>query len=185
MKHFFWLGALGAAALAACAPASGPAKSPPGGCAEAVARATIGFTAPDAKDLVEARALGPTCESAAVVWTLRAADGALLHVQAAPYVHIAQPKNAGDRAELQAFLDRWVGVSVDDTGQSPAWPAGAELLPEEAGAGAGSPLLRESYEAVRSAKLARLCLTTAHESFSCLFYDPDAKVAGEHFFGGD
>lgn len=185
MKRLWWGVALSAACVAACAPGAGPAKTPPSGaCADAVARATIAFTAPDAKDVVEARALGPKCESAAVVWTLRAADGALLHVQAAPYVHIAQPKDAADVRELQAFLDRWVSVTVDDTSQSPAWPAGADVLPEDAGAGAGSPLLRDTYEAVRTAKLARLCLITAHESFSCLFYDPDAKVTDVHFFGG-
>jgi hypothetical protein len=180
------LGAALAFALAGC---TGPAPPSQGGgesagCDGLKASRNVAFTEARARDTIETTALGRDCAQAVVVWTLRSEAGEALKVYAAPYAELAGVQDSAAPAGVQMFLERWAATGVDDTSASPPWPIEATFLPDEAGAGMTTQFLRETYEAIRAAKLRRLCVPTGSERFSCLFYDPDAKVVDVHFTGG-
>ncbi len=169
--------------LVACKPGAIGPSSNAAGCAM-VAERTVAFTAPGARDTVEARAIGPDCAGAVVVWTVRNAAGKPLFAHAAPYEWVHKPVDPTSTAQMQAFLDSWAGAPVDDTSASPEWSAGDLAAPEAWGPGGASMFVRETYESIRAAKLPRICLPTSSDAYQCIFYDAEAEAVDVHFSGG-
>lgn len=168
---------------AACSPKA-PADAPLGAdCNHAVSR-TVAFTAAEAKDTVEARSIGDTCNTAVVVWTLRDATGKPLWTHSAPYAWLSAPTDPRSVAEMLTFLERWAGVAIDDTSASPAWALESEGGPEGWGASGGSMFTRNTYETIRTARLPRICVPTTSERYQCIFYDAQAEAVDVHFAGG-
>lgn len=170
-----------ALALGACQPAPGQATAPGGGCARVVERAAS-VTGPG--DVIEARAIGASCANAVVVWTLRTAADKPVWTFAAPYAWLAAPVDPTSLSEMDAFLERWAGVTVDDTSASPVWSAEEEAAPEAWGPAGTSMFLRETYESIRAAKMPRVCVPTSKETYQCIFYDAEAEAVDVHFSGG-
>jgi hypothetical protein len=167
----------------ACTPKTGAPTQVSADCNRVVER-RVSFTAPDAADVVEARAIGATCETAVVVWTLRTAKGAPLWAHAAPFSWLHEGASAPNAAQMQTFLDGWAGVAVDDTSASPPWPDAEAAAPAGWGPGGTSMFGRETYESIRAAKLPRLCVPTTRDTTQCLFYDADAEAVDVHFTAG-
>jgi len=172
-------------ALGACSPSTnaGGARDGArvGACARMVERAAT-MTGPG--DVIEARAIGDDCANAVVVWTLRNGAGKPIWTYAAPYQWLATPVDPTSASEMDAFLESWAGVAVEDTSASPVWPAEDLAAPEAWGPAGSSMFLRETYESIRAAKMPRVCLPTSKESYQCLFYDAEAEAVDVHFSGG-
>ena len=172
-----------AAIAAACSPKA-PADAPRGGDCNHVISRTVAFTAANARDTVEARSVGPSCETAIVVWTLRDAAGKPLWTHAAPYAWLWASADPRASDELRTFLERWAGVAVDDTSASPAWARDKAGGADGWGASGGSMFARDTYETIRTARLPRICVPTTSERYQCIFYDPQAEAVDVHFAGG-
>jgi hypothetical protein len=173
--------------LAACQPTSeSPTRGGHGialrpiGC-ERSASHDVSFTSPNAEDVIETRSFGPRCDMAVIVWTLRADGGRVLWTHSLPYEALATAQDLTSVPAMDAFLQRWAQVSVDDTAASPAWPADAELLPAEWGPLGGSMFPQPTYETIRDQRLPRLCMRMGERETTCLFYDPRAEAVDVHF----
>lgn len=167
-------------ALGACKPATHQTASG-GACARVVERAAV-VTGPG--DVIEARAIGPDCAKAVVVWTLRTGAGKPVWTYAAPYEWLAAPADPTSVAEMQTFLERWAGVTVDDTSASPVWAVEDVAAPEAWGPAGSSMFLRDTYESIRAAQMPRVCVPTSKETYQCIFYDAEAEAVDVHFTGG-
>ena len=177
------IAALATVLTVACSPKA-PADAPLGGdCNHAVTR-TVAFTAVNAHDLVEARSLGASCDTAVVVWTIRDAAGKPLWTHAAPYAWLSTSSDTRSVAEMMTFLEGWAGVAVDDTSASPVWAHDKEVGPEGWGASGGSMFTRDTYETIRTERLPRICVPTTSERYQCIFYDAQAEAVDVHFAGG-
>lgn len=168
-------------ALGACKPVVKTAAAQGGACARVVERAAA-VTGPG--DVIEARAIGDDCANAVLVWTLRTAAGKPIWTYAAPYEWLATPVDPTSASELESFLERWAGVTVDDTSASPVWSVEDAAAPEAWGPAGASIFLRETYESIRAEKMPRVCLPTSKESYQCIFYDAEAEAVDVHFSGG-
>jgi hypothetical protein len=144
----------------------------------------VPFTAPDAADVIETRAVGSDCESAVVVWTIRTAAGKPLWTYAAPYEALATAQDLTNVPAMDAFLSRWAGGAVDDTGASPHWPVEQADPPEAWGPTGRSQFTRSTYEAIREDRLPRICLALTVERTACIFYDDRADATDIHFEQG-
>jgi hypothetical protein len=113
---------------------------------------------------------------------LRSGAGAPLWTYASSYE--AMGGAGGDVTAMHAFLERWAGATVDDTGASPEW-APDQPAPQGWGPSGSSPFPRETYETIRSARHPRLCIPTSASNMSCLFYEPMSEAVDLHFQGGD
>ncbi|MGE3302452.1 MAG: hypothetical protein AB7M12_05005 [Hyphomonadaceae bacterium] len=174
-----------AAALAAmlfalaCSPAEKPAETAqssaaPADCARVVRR-TIAFTAPDAQDVIEARAIGPDCDAAVVVFSLRRADGAPLWAMARAHAWARDPGGAyapsHDAAAMDAFLTEWANARQDTTAALPDWPERENVFKDQLGGLNATPLPREQYLDVRRQGAPRLCFAADAETIDCIYYD--------------
>jgi hypothetical protein len=167
---------------AACARTGAPSAASGRDCNRVVERSAA-FTAPNASDTIEARAIGADCANAVVVWTVRNASGKPLWTHAAPYAWLHAPVDPTSRAEMETFLEKWAGVSVDDTSASPVWSLEDEAAPAAWGPRGSSMFVRETYETIRAAKLPRICVPTTSDTSECIFYDGEAEAVDVHYSG--
>lgn len=155
--------------LAACAPQA------PSRCDVSFDR-EIAFTAPDARDVVTARAFGPSCDRTIGVFSVSSADGHPLWAWAAPMDQAFGDAHAEADAEaMRVFLERWSQPTLAHTSEAPAWP-----LPQTA----RTTLDRVTYEDIRARDLPMLCHSTGTGVEACVFWEPAAAGAG-HFYDRD
>lgn len=160
MRPAIFLLALG---LAACAPRGGT------DCTLSFDR-EIAFTAPDARDVVTVRALGPSCDQTILVYAIASEDGHPLWAWTAPAPRAFGDALQGADAEMmRAFLERWAAPRIERTSAAPAWP-----LRE----GAQTTLDRLTYEDIRARDLPMLCHLSGIALETCVFWEPAAGGAG-------
>lgn len=127
----------------------------------------VHFTADDAGDVLSAQTIGPACDKAVGLYTIRTGDGHPVYAWSAPmeraFGGAYQPAD-----EAQAFLDRWAEAHIVRTSDAPEWP-----LPETA----SSTLDRLTYEDIRARDLPMLCHLSAVARESCIFWEPGAALA--------
>lgn len=161
--------AIAALALAGCMPRA------PVTCDASYDR-EVAFTAPDAQDIVTARAFGPSCERTIGVFSVSTSDGHPLWAWTAPMSQAFGDTFAGANADaMRAFLERWSQPTLLRTAQAPAWP-----LPETA----RTTLDRLTYEDLRARDLPMLCHSTGTGVEACVFWEPAAAGAG-HMYDRD
>lgn len=167
---------------AACSQGGAPLATSARDCNRVVERSAA-FTAPHAKDTIEARSIGTDCANAVVVWTVRDPSGKPLWTHAAPYAWLHAPVDPTSRAEMETFLEKWAATPVDDTSSSPAWALGDAGTPTAWGPQGSSIFVRETYESIRAAKLPRICVPTTSDTSECIFYDAEAEAVDVHYTG--
>lgn len=172
----------GALFACACSPAGAPSASSARDCNRVIERSAA-FTAPGAKDTIEARSIGSACANAVVVWTVRDPSGKPLWTHAAPYAWLHAPVDPTSGAEMEGFLEKWAAVTVDDTSASPAWSADDAGMPAAWGPRGTSMFVRETYESIRTAKMPRICVPTTTDTSECIFYDAEAEAVDVHYTG--
>lgn len=156
-------------ALAACAPAQGRR------CDMTVTK-EITFSDPDAVDTLTVQSIGASCDKAVGLISLHDAGDHPLWAWTTPL-----PRAFGDvfPAEepdhMQTFLTGWAEVSLERTGQAPAWSA---LAPGQ------TTLDRLTYEDIRARDLPMLCHFSGTARQLCVFWEPAAGGAG-HFLDRD
>ena len=170
----------------------GPAKSVEAAaaptCIKPVSR-EVALTAPDAKDVLEAQTVGATCEQAALVLTLRKADGSLLWAYSVRATDTwafepgtdGQPPKPADG--LTKFLDEVLkNVRVGTSDMAPDWPADAERPEDPTGLFHVSPLPREAYLILRAKKIPVMCMQAEMGTSHCMSFDPEyADIANEFY----
>lgn len=179
--------ALGLAALLLSACGQGTSKhataaGSDSGCARSATRQVV-WSSPGAPDTITARAEGPTCQQAVVLFVVRNAQGDPLWSFASTYYDMTTggvaPENAPavSGAEADRFLHGWANVTVQRSSQLPEWRAGA------ASPGVGdrpltysSPFPRETYEALRRRDLRMICYAAAVTATQCLVVDPSSNA---------
>lgn len=185
--------------LAACsqqnAPQSAPAASAPAvaaaepeGC-DIVQTRTVALTSTEKPDTVEARALGPDCDHAVILLTVRAADGRALHAyaDAQPWFEAEIDTSKGiTRAQMTTFLSEWATITPETAQRLPEWKAGRDVLqPEDAmGYYVSSPLDREVYTDLRKRNVPIACYAIGREGQKCIAFDPSTKAVLDIFSGG-
>lgn len=121
---------------------------------------------------IEAFTRGATCATAVAVFTVRGADGALMHYRAFDANFVLGLAGRTDGADMEAALKDWTDQErgpLSDTANLPEWKAGADA-PE----GGEFPFLpaegidRDAYEQIRAAKVPLLCFAQGTESLDCL-----------------
>jgi len=168
--------------LGACA--SPQDVSPSGnthGC-DAVASRSLAFSSRRAADTLEARASGPSCATTEVTVALRLPDGRQVLAFSLPLTVLqegmggAQPAT---QAQLATLLRRYVDEAQLDSrpGALPVWKRGEATPGFDQGMELTSPLSRQRYAALRSARPNLLCLRDAQESFSCHVWDRKRRRA--------
>lgn len=163
-----------AAAAAALCLSTLPALADPSDapCATA-AQAAWGAAGPGA--VISATAEGPVCTTAAVLLTVRDADGTLLLVESFRAQDLFGVSDARTAAEMTGALATWIAQDMPDwatTAGLPDWPAGAEgpdagefpFYPEPG-------IDREGYLAWRAQAAPMLCLVQGMESLACFALD--------------
>jgi hypothetical protein len=165
-------GALGAAVLASA------------GGAEAAARCDMHASAswtpvPGKTFRSEAFSNGPTCAQAAVTIVVRAPDGSVLWVDAAPGEHIMTFAYVRSRQEMARALAEWLSqdATFKTTRKLPGWPEGAEgpesgefpFMPE-------AWVDREAYERMRAEGLPMFCYVQGMESLACIALTKDGRM---------
>jgi hypothetical protein len=158
--------ALLAAALAACAPQQ-PAR-----CDISVT-SDVNFTAPEARDTVTARVLGPSCDKTIGLYTIHAQDGYPIWSWTAPMAHrFGDLFDHTDAAHMREFLQRWSRpTTLATTNTAPPF---ARLAPGQ------TTLDRLTYEDIRARNLPMLCHLSGTARETCVFWEPAAGGAG-HF----
>ncbi|MGE3141868.1 MAG: hypothetical protein AB7L65_00970 [Hyphomonadaceae bacterium] len=157
-------------ALAACAPRET-------GCNRS-AQAQIVFSASDTADTVTAQSLGPSCDAAVGVVTIRTPDGRPVWAWAAPLhptfgnLFAAGREGPPGVETAQRFLSRWAALRVATTAAAPPWPQEAVQPP-----GAETSLDRLTYEDVRARRLPMACQLSGVAREICLFWEPGAAAA--------
>ncbi len=181
MKRIFVAAAL--AVLAACAPpapkeeAAAPAPSE---CVKVVKK-TVAFTAPDAEDVIEARAFGADCRAGFIELTVRRADGKPLWLwgSAKSWLRIApdQGEDANAPDPVEQFLQAWVNVGIDTTANLPDWPQRKTAFKDQLGAFMMTPFERDQYLDIRTKAAPRLCFAAGIDRGECIYYDPQTGEA--------
>ncbi len=162
--------------------AAGPA------CIVPVAR-EVALTAPAARDVVEAQVIGPTCRDAALLLTLRKADGSLLWTFSvrATDTWAFEPGLEGQppapEAGMQAFLaDILKNVRIENSGTAPDWPQEADRPEDPSGLFHTSPLPREAYLALRAKNVPLLCMQAEMGTSRCISFDPEFSDVANAFY---
>lgn len=149
---------------------------------EAVASRSLAFSSRRAVDTLEARATGSTCAQTEVTVVLRLPDGRQALAFNLPMAVLqegmggAQPTT---QAQLAVLLRRYVEEAQLDArpGALPVWKKGEATPGFDQGMELTSPLSRQRYAALRSARPNLLCLRDAQESFSCHVWDRKQRRA--------
>ena len=182
-----WNAALLALALGACGAPSQNAAAPSAAAAADCNRSAhviVPFTAADAQDIVEARAIGDDCKNAFVLMTVRKATGEPLWAWATPHPWLhGDDSGAITQAAMDDFLKGWAKVHVDTTASLPDWPE-RTTFKDDLGPYMHTPLQRDQYVDVRNKALPRLCHAIGLESGLCIYYDASSGVAFEVFQSG-
>lgn len=167
-----------ALALAGCGDGQDTSSPVADGCGRVVTREATWSNA-DAPDTITARAEGPTCAQAAVILTIRNANGDPLWAFADGYFRLTRgdipleglPEVTNE--QIDTFLDGWANVSVSRSGELPEWREGAASLSASAQTFSyDTPFDRETYEMLRGRNLAIICYASAPEGTECLIIDP-------------
>jgi hypothetical protein len=167
----------GACDQATQAPSDTPTASAAQSGCDKSAKQIVAFTAPDAADVVEARAFGATCAQAVVMLVVRSADGAPLSVWSTAHPWLGAGAQADGDAALDSFLSEWVKVKVDTTTSLPDWPQRATAFKDQLSAFMTTPFDRDAYLDIRAKGAPRLCFATGVSSGQCLYYDVKAGAA--------
>jgi hypothetical protein len=178
--------ALGLAALFLCACGQNNAASPGAaaqaeGCARTATHSVI-WTNPDAPDTITARSEGPSCKQAVVVLVARDADGEPLWTFASAYYDMTAggvaPADAPavSAEQVDGFLQGWANVTVQRSGQLPAWRAGAAAPGDGRTLTYSTPFAREAYEALRQRDLRIICYAASVTATQCLVIDPSSNA---------
>ncbi|MBL8535950.1 MAG: hypothetical protein JNM59_00950 [Hyphomonadaceae bacterium] len=153
-------------ALSACAPAHPPR-------CDMSSERTLAFSAPEASDVLVARAEGPSCDKAIVVLSLRSEEGYPLWTWATTLSHAFGDVFApGDREAVQDFLNRWIEVDLSTTTQAPPFA----MLEDGA-----TTLDQLTYDDIRARDLPMLCHYSGTSAQVCVFWEPAAGGAGHLF----
>lgn len=151
-------------------------------CARSAAH-EVAWSDANASDVITARAEGPSCTQAVVIWVARNAAGDPLWAFASTYYDMrfggAAPEGAPavSEAEVDAFLASWADVTEMRSSALPAWRAGAPSLTESATTFAyETPFDRETYEMLRTRDLPMICFASAVEATQCLIIDPASNA---------
>jgi hypothetical protein len=152
-----------AAALFACA------CSPHGAQCDLTETRTIAFSAPNAHDVVTARATGPDCEKAIGLYAIRDGEGNPIWAWAVPLKQKFGAVTDAKGVQLQAFLQRWTQPTITRTSAAPPWP---RLAPGQ------TTLDRLTYEDIRARDLPMLCHFSGTAEEICIFWEPAAGAAG-------
>ncbi|MBI1187986.1 MAG: hypothetical protein GC206_11770 [Alphaproteobacteria bacterium] len=156
-----------AAALAGCGRSGETTRC------DAEASSAVVFSAPDANDAVEARAIGADCGAAVAVLAVRSHEGVPIYAWAAP-MHptfgdsfAPRVETPLSRQEMQAFLDRWAAAASATTGAAPAWHEGIV-----------TPFSRETYEDIRDRNAPMLCFLSSVARETCIYWESGVAAAG-------
>lgn len=174
--------ALALAALALGELTAAPAASSSSArCASTVTR-TIAFTKAGAHDVLEVSAAGIDCAKAVVTVSIRRANGVPVAAFAMPFAWLhdeIDPAKPMTRAALNRYLKTYIAeVQLDVAGASlPVWSAAEPTPGFDQGQELTSPLPRDRYEELRTAKPNILCLRDAHETFACYVWDAKRNSA--------
>lgn len=148
----------------------------------------VAFTAPDAKDVLAATALGKDCEQAAVVLTLRTADGKLLwsHASLAGDTGAFIPDDETKPVDAAKVLADVMKSMVDNARIAPStvapdWPEGAERPQQESGLYVTTTLDRAAYLEQRAKGAATLCISYVMGRTGCAIRDPDSGYVSDFY----
>jgi hypothetical protein len=130
-------------------------------------------------DVVSAVAQGPSCAQAVVTFTIRNAAGDPLWAFASTYYDMTAGGVAPADApaitdeQMDRFLNGWVNVTLNHSGDLPEWKAGAQTLAASVqGMSYNTDFERETYEMLRARNLPQVCFAAAVEASHCLVVDP-------------
>lgn len=161
--------------LSACQPPRQEAEQT-GACARTAAK-QVEWSGAEA-DTLTAHSEGPSCAQAVVTLTVRNAAGDPLWTLASTYYDMtiggrSDAPAAVSPEQVDQFLASWVDVTINRSGELPAWSEDAESLSAAAdGMSYFTELDRETYEMLRARNLPQLCFAAAVEASQCLVMDP-------------
>lgn len=167
--------------LAACQPPAQTADNEAGACTRTATK-QIAWTGTEATDTVTARAEGPSCAQAVVTLTVRNANGDPLWTFASTYYDMTvggrtDQAPAVSPEEVDSFLAGWVDVTLNHSGDLPAWAPDADTLSAaNDGVSYFTELDRDMYEGLRARNLPQLCYAAAVEASQCLVMDPISQA---------
>jgi len=148
----------------------GCAPRPSAGQCDLSAANTVAFTAAEAGDTIVAQAIGPTCDKAVGLYTIRSSDGYPIWSWSAPLAHrFGAVFGAEDSEHVQNFLDTWVQPEIVTTSAAPAW----ENL-----SNGQTTLDQLTYSDIRARNLPMLCHFSGTARQTCVFWEPAAGGAG-------
>jgi hypothetical protein len=154
---------IAALALASCTPAQ------TAGC-DYQATHEFSFGGEAAEDTITAQSIGPSCDKAIGLYTVRDREGFPIWSWSAPLKHaFGDVFAAEDEEYVQSFLDRWVQPTLATTASAPAYET---LTPGQ------TTLDRLTYEDVRARDLPMLCHFSGTARQICVFWEPAAGGAG-------
>jgi hypothetical protein len=127
----------------------------------------------------EAFSSGPTCAQAAVTLVVRAPDGGVAWVDAAPGEHVMTFADVKTRQDMSGALTDWLSQSsmFKTTRELPAWPEGAQgpesgefpFMPE-------AWIDRDYYERSRAQGSPMFCYVQGMESIACIALSKDGQM---------
>lgn len=177
-----------AAPEAETAGAAGESKPTAGLCVAPVKR-EVALTAADAKDVLEAAAIGADCETATLLVTLRKADGALLWTHSIratdtwAFVPDDDSKPVVPAEAMASFLaDVFKEVRIEKTGAGPDWPEGAERPEDPSGLYFLTPMSRDAYLILREKNVPTVCLQAEMGTSYCVAFDPEFDDVANTFY---
>ncbi|MBC7769085.1 MAG: hypothetical protein H7124_09890 [Phycisphaerales bacterium] len=159
---------LGIAALMVLLSACG--REAPATSCDLSATQEISFTNADAPDTLVVQSLGPSCDKAIGLITLRTAEGYPAWSWSGPLSHrFGDAFGAEDYEHMQTFLEAWSRPDIATTQSAPAWTALTS----------GQTTLDQlTYEDVRVRNLPMLCHFSGTARQTCVFWEPAAGGAG-------
>jgi hypothetical protein len=150
-------------------------------------RREIALSAPDAKDVFEVSALGPDCEQAAIVVSVRTAVGVLLWThsdvasQTMAFAGIEDSKETHELA-LQRHMKFISDQSeVSTTAQAPDWKEGAARPENETGLYFGTEFPRDLYISTRTEARPMLCHPIKVNAQQCIVLYTDGLFASSFY----
>ncbi|MCX7357319.1 MAG: hypothetical protein NT015_04115 [Alphaproteobacteria bacterium] len=152
------------------------------GC-ERTATHNVTWSTDGADDTITTRSDGPTCAQAVVTFVARNSAGDPLWVFASTYYDMTSggipPEGAPaiTDEQMDTFLAGWANVTLQRSGELPAWREGFDSLSASAQTFSyDTPFDRETYEAMRARNLQMICYAAAVEATQCLIIDPSSHA---------